>query len=110
MCLSSALAPFKIGPCPGIQISAFIFLTSEIDKEDSQKFIKSLCIGSDLNVDSPIFSLRQRLMDDKMSIHALPQMEKLALIIKAWNFFRQGKTVRRRITWNKEKEKFPVMK
>lgn len=87
-------------------ISVFMYLFNEINIEASEEFIRKLCTGLAIDIDSPIFILRKKLISDKMSKARLPQREKFALICKAWNLYRLDKKCRV-LKWNKETEKFP---
>jgi hypothetical protein len=88
------------------QIASFHFLFAEKNVLDAEKFIHKLCTGLDLDLKSPIFVLRKRLIQDKLSKAKLPTKEKSALIVKAWNLYRKGKECQF-LRWNKENEKFP---
>jgi len=73
----------------------FLFwLFSQINHEDAIAFLTLLHTGTDLREDSPIYVLRKRLEKDLFSKSNLPASEKQALVIKAWNFYRQRKSIK----------------
>jgi len=63
------------------------------DCSDAEKFMDELCHGKEFTNDTIIW-LRKKLIEDKISKSKLPQTVKIALIIKAWNLYRQGKQVK----------------
>jgi hypothetical protein len=93
---------------PKSYIGSFSYLFSEINASQSDDFLNKLCTGLDLEINSPIFLLRKKLTEDKMSTSKLSPTHKRALIIKAWNVFRLGKSAKL-LRWNKENESFPII-
>jgi len=89
-------------------ISSLILLFNRYNVIQSEDFMRRLCTGLDLEPNSPIFILRKKLIADKISKSTLPRTEKLALIIKAWNFYRLDKKIKV-LRWDKEKEDFPTI-
>ena len=87
-------------------LASLMFLLSKSDIIMAEDFLHKLCTGLDLNYNSPIFVLRKKLILDKTSKAKLPMREKLALIIKSWNAFKLGKSIKV-VRWNKETESFP---
>lgn len=87
-------------------LASLMYLFSKSDIVMAEDFLHKLCTGLDLESDSPMFVLRKKLILDKVSKAKLPIKERLALIIKAWNAFKLGKTAKI-IRWNKETESFP---
>lgn len=85
----------------------YIFKTLTPDAgRDADYFFHALAIGSDLAKDSPIFLLRQRLITDLRSKKKMPPLEKVALVIKAWNAYRQNRKIKA-LTWSSVQEAFP---
>ena len=82
----------------------------DLDNIEAFTFMDSLCIGNDLNLDSPIKCLRDKLIFAKTNTKMilLPSV-KLAYIYKAWNVFRSGKSMTS-LRFNNELESFPVPK
>lgn len=87
-------------------IAGFMYLFSQRSVTDSEEFFHKLCTGLDLSINSPIYVLRKKLMSDATSVNKLPSTDKFAMIIKAWNHYRKGNTIKY-LKWNKENEKFP---
>lgn len=88
------------------KIATLLYLFNEINVGHSEIFMSKLCNGLDLDVNSPIYILRKKLIEDKMAKSSLPYREVLALICKAWNLYRLNKSCKV-LRWNKETEKFP---
>jgi len=88
------------------KIAGYWFLFAEKNVTDSDIFINKLCNGLDLSVDSPIYVLRKKLIDIKLGDFEMNRKTKSALIIKAWNFYRKGESIKV-LKWNKDIEKFP---
>lgn len=92
--------------------NAFLhFQMSLRDKDKANFFIDSLYTGINISItnNSPIWCAREKLIKDKNSIAKMPKIEKIALVIKAWNAWIAGRETRR-ITWmvtNRYKEPFP---
>lgn len=86
-------------------ITSFSYLMAEKNVIESEAFWNKLCTGLDLEKDSPIYVLRKKLFQNKISTKKLRRTELEVYIIKAWNFYRKGVTVK----WLKyqESEKFP---
>lgn len=89
-------------------IASLLYLFSKKDVNIAEDFMRRLCTGLDLGIESPVFVLRKLLIKDKMSKASLPQNDRIALIIKGWNAYRLGKSVKF-LRWNKDTESFPVI-
>lgn len=87
-------------------INSFWYLFAEKNVEQAEAFISKLCYGLGLETNSPIYVLRKKLMDDKLSFKKIPRRSKYAMIIKAWNLFRKGKECKS-LRWSPENEDFP---
>lgn len=88
------------GPANGLGITKRIaglasILFSRIDAEDSEEFFRLLKTGEGLSIGDPVLVLRNRLIveNSKAQTQALHPAIMLALIIKAWNFWRDGASV-----------------
>ena len=86
-------------------IASLMFIFSQKNLEQSEVFMHKLCYGLDLSVNSPIYVLRKKLTEDKISTAKLPAKDRIAIIIKAWNLHRKGKECKY-ISWDKL-SKFP---
>ena len=92
------------------EFAAFHFVMSEVDKDDANEFMSKLAIGSNLSLKSPIFRLRALLIQSKINkLRKLQNSVKNALIIKAWNFYRDGREIEI-LRFDSEREDFPVLK
>ena len=74
-------------------IGGFYAFFSKLDEDKAYQFISELCTGSGSN-NFVINLLRNKLMQDKMSPRKMPPSLKIALIIKAWNYFVTDKSVK----------------
>lgn len=89
-------------------IATFLIILGKKDPVASELFISKLCTGLDLETTSPIFLLRKKLIEDRLSKASLPLTDKIALIIKAWNFYRLGREIKL-LRWDKNTEDFPTI-
>lgn len=87
-------------------LSAFHFLFNEKNPVDADMFCHRLADGSGLESDSPIYILRQRLIQEMRSKRKIHPLERNALICKAWNAYR-GKKKIQVLRWDSVKEAFP---
>ena len=68
---------------------------SEISEEDAQAFWDRLRNGITTKEDDPIILLRRRLCDNaRNKTNKMPKVVEAALIIKAWNFYMRGESVK----------------
>jgi hypothetical protein len=74
---------------PSVAISCH-YLFSRHSEFDSDEFFARLSTGSDLTSGSPILLLRNRLIDDRDKVTYLLKTYVMALVIKAWNAWKQG--------------------
>ena len=66
---------------------------SLINKDAADLFVDHLVSGENMKARDPIMKLRERLTKDKLTRNVskkISTIEKMAIIIKAWNFWRQG--------------------
>jgi len=70
-----------------------------MDKEDADGFMTKVRTGEDLKAGNPIFALRSRLIADMSAIRRLQPREYSALILKAWNLWRDGRSNVQVLTW-----------
>lgn len=73
-----------------------MYIFHKINSEDMYNFFDMLASGDGIGVDnySPIYVLRNKLLNSTMSGSKITPRHKFAVIIKAWNAFRQHKTVK----------------
>lgn len=67
-------------------------ILSGIDGEDAEFFFSRLSSGEELAGTSPILLLRKRLIDDMTNEGRLSEREYTAVIFKAWNYYREGRS------------------
>lgn len=65
-----------------------------IDSDDCQNFWDSLHTGIGLEEDSPIYIVREQIARYNARGERVPETAYLAWVIKAWNHYRSGKTLR----------------
>lgn len=91
------------------EFAAYSWCMSNVDSDKSYDFIKKLATGANVGMDSPVYKLREILLKEKMNNRSsMTQSLKRALIIKSWNFYLKGKTVKR-LSFDKQREKFPMI-
>lgn len=90
------------------KFAAYAYMMAKVDFNKSMKFMERLAFGFDLSISSPIFKLRAKLMQSKADkTKRIPESYERALIIKAWNFFRNGQPVKI-LRYDTERESFPT--
>lgn len=70
------------------------YVFSKKSRDQADFFVGSLMSGIELDAASPIYALRERLINNKHRNSKLERRFVLMLIIKAWNAFRSGKSSR----------------
>lgn len=90
----------------GTFLSSFHYIVKKIDEVKADDFCHKLGTGEDVQKDSSISLLRQRLLADIRAKNKMKPLEKMALICKAWNLYRSNKKVTI-LTWNSTREAFP---
>ncbi len=71
---------------------ALCFILTSIDETDADWFLEHLHTGIDLPEGHPILALRKILLDTSVK-GILPNVEYCALVFKAWNLYREGRSV-----------------
>jgi hypothetical protein len=87
-------------------LSGLFFIFAEKDQDMADDFCHRLATGLELTKESPIYLLRQRLINDVRSTRRMRPLFRVALCCKAWNHFRNKKKVTN-VTWDPLKEPFP---
>jgi hypothetical protein len=85
----------------------FHYIFSRVDTAKANTFIERLTTGANLSATSAIYQLRERLTQDRLAQAKIGRRERFALIVKAWNAYRNGKPVTR-LGFNASEE-FPVV-
>lgn len=76
------------------------YIFDSIDAEDAQAFWERLTSGAGLAEDSPILRLREVLIADRAEHTAkMSYARTWALVVKAWNMYREGKPCKR-LQWS----------
>lgn len=84
----------RIGMGKGL-ITALYFLFEKKDPKLAYNFLSKLCYGINLELDDPIWLLRDRLERVSAStVMTITSYVKHGLIVKTWNFVRQGTDVK----------------
>jgi len=96
---------------PAAVAAGLHFLMSDVDTDDAEIFFRDLAKGSMLSASDPAFLLREKLLFYKHRVGAkLTRREIAAHVIKAWNYRRTGRVVKR-LTWAKKMgEEFPIIR
>ena len=99
------------GPHSAYTATSHLFLT--LDSSDGEYFVDRLATGHELKKDNPVGVLRNTIL----ALRAQPAMRSVdrlyiaALLIKAWNLYREGKPAKIGIHWKRggaNPEPFPV--
>jgi hypothetical protein len=92
---------------PTSTFASFYAIFMDKNTVDANNFLNQFSTGQNVE-NGVIYLLRNRLTKDRMSINKLPQTVKDALIIKAWNCFRSGKTPKN-LAFNPETDTYPII-
>lgn len=87
--------------------AGFGYLFSRKSEKEAIEFFEQLQTGIELKQGSPVLLLRERLASNRSSLARLPRREVAALLVKAWNLFREKKTMKRLYWSAQEGEVFP---
>lgn len=87
-------------------IGGFYAFLNKLDSEKATQFMQQLTTGINITNNS-VALLRNKFMQDKMSIRKMNQTLKIALTIKAWNFFIKNTEVQI-LKFDPIKEEYPV--
>ncbi len=75
-------------------LTAYHYLFSKKDASAANKFVDKLLTGVGLNEGDPIYLLRERLLTNSLAKAKVTDDYLAAILIKAWNFSRAGKTIK----------------
>jgi hypothetical protein len=87
-------------------IGGFYAYFYSIDPEAAKSFMEQLTLGVNIQNET-INALRQRLLEDRVSMLKMQFSHKTALILKTWNYFRSNQTTKS-IKYDPAKEEFPI--
>lgn len=92
---------------------AFWHRINKLDAAEAALFIEKFMVGAELTKTDPIFVLRRILqLDSQRSFERMPDYREAALLIKAWNAWRESKPITK-LAYKygpKIKEPFPIPK
>lgn len=88
--------------------TAMHHLFARVDRDRANIFIDQLHTGVGLDTNSPIYLLRERLIENSANRNKVERTQIMAIWIKAWNAWYGHKTVKR-LLWNSVTEDFPMI-
>lgn len=88
--------------------TAMHHLFARVDRGRADIFIGQLHSGAGLDPNSPIYLLRERLIENSANRHKVERTQLMAIWIKAWNNWYMHKTPKR-LSWNSAIEDFPMI-
>jgi hypothetical protein len=91
---------------PPSYIGGFYAFFLKLNENKAEEFMKQLATGIGISNEC-ILLLRNKLMQDKMSIRKMLPTLKMALIIKTWNLFVKNQTVKI-LKFEQNREEFPI--
>lgn len=77
--------PFNTRICPTSIMCACHYIFARINKREADAFIRSLSKGNDLKEGSPMFKLREKLLENYTSIRKHSRGYLTSLLIETWN-------------------------
>jgi hypothetical protein len=90
---SRGLDVSRQGICNAAAAGTAHFLFTHLDKEAAELFFDRLVSGSDMDRTNPILALRNRLIRGRHGRERDSRQDQLALIIRGWNAWREGRTL-----------------
>lgn len=92
----------KFGFIPCSALSSLYYLMSRKNQTKTDMFFESYGNGLNLEKDSPILVLRERLIRDSIAKRRMPLKERIALFVIAWNHFIAKKNIQRLVWVNQD--------
>jgi hypothetical protein len=93
-------------------VAAFLYRAGVIDLDAADRFAESLHTGANLGLDDPVRRLRDRMMTERAYVRKSARDQQaidLALMVKAWNLWMRGTTLKQ-LSWRPSAgEAFPDM-
>lgn len=78
---------------PGIAMACW-YTFAQLDEAEADAFFGKLLSGEGLDGGDPILALRRSLIYEKLSTKGrIPPYRELAFVCKAWNYWREGRTI-----------------
>lgn len=84
---------FKALP-PSVTAIAY-YILCQVDEDMAAVFFERLRDGAGLDSGHPVLTLRNQLINEKMENRRTPKHQQLAYIIRAWNAYREDRTLMR---------------
>lgn len=100
----------NLGGIPGSTAALASWLFRQIDAEDHDDFFDKLVTGAGIDTEHPVWVLREVLRRNDRDKRKIPGLDLLAYLVKTWNHYRVGTTVRN-LSWRsggKGAEAFPI--
>jgi hypothetical protein len=94
-------------PCSPTIASFCMFLFMRQDAKKASEFFQGLRTGANLNETSPVFVFRRGLINGRLRGLEMRRREELALWFKAWNAYRDGRSIKG--LFFREDEAFPTI-
>lgn len=91
----------------GTALSALHYIFKSLSINDADDFCKKLSDGVGISKDSPIYFLRKKFIEDSKAKRKMDLREKVALVCKAWNFYRKNRNKITRLSIDLSRESFP---
>lgn len=107
---SVKLIPNGIKSFLTLGVAVFLhYYLSTVDSECTDRFFEHFVDGSGLSKDNAILVLRNNIIANKSAKKRsdLDNIHDMALVIKAWNHWRDGKKIKQ-IKWSRSAEEFPT--
>lgn len=92
---------------PASQIAGLWFVMSQKNVTDAETFWRKVCTGLDLEENSPMLYIRNMLIEDKIANKRMKKDVRYAQIVLAWNKFRKGEQVKKKLPYKAGKDNFP---
>lgn len=81
------------------------YMGSKTSPEKVVPFLTELASGENLQAGSPVLALRKQMINQVVG-HRMPATQTLALLIRAWNAYEDGRNISK-VQWRKSREEFP---
>jgi len=91
-------------------LGGYFILFSIANKTKAREFMKMYATGVELTDSHPILILREILQKDVNAKKKLSRIDKLALLVKAWNYYISGKNEITTLRFDARKEEKPEVK
>ena len=90
----------------GTFLASLHYIFKKLSQKDADEFCERVSDGSNIPKDSPMYLLRKLFIADSKNKLKMTSYDKVALICKAWNYFRKNRKINRLVI-NVIKDGFP---